>query len=73
MVWTPEKMDERTEGELRGTLTKIAESVGIEAYMDMTTKIVLANEAYLRAHAAPDNPALKLLDEYYAKKERGFE
>jgi hypothetical protein len=48
MIWTPEKMDERSEGEFRGAMTMLADKVGPDAYNDMVLKLVMLDAHHAR-------------------------
>ena len=72
-VWTPDTMDERTEVEIRGVSRQLAEAMGVDNFRNAVMNFALANEDYLRKTTRPDHPTIKALDEYHAKKERGFE
>jgi hypothetical protein len=67
-TFTPETMDERSEGAIRGTLTRLAHSVGADAFRDAVIRATLPYEARLRRECPPDHPSLKLLDEYHAER-----
>lgn len=73
MVWTPDSLTEREEGELLGALAAAAHEMGMDAYNEWADALILKNKAYLQKHAKPDSPALIRLNRLLLKQERGFE
>lgn len=74
--FVPDKIDEHTEGQLRGAFERMAEIMGPDKFRDLTIKTLLAMEPILRKQCNSGDPALQLLDEYHAEQrrmERGFE
>lgn len=72
-VWTPDTMDERTEGELRGVSRQMATAMGVENFRNAVMNFALANEEFLRRTTRPDHPTILALDAYHRKQELGFE
>lgn len=70
MAGTPRQMNERTEREFRAEMARLRDAIGADAFGKLALEFALANEAALRESAAPDNPALALLDEYHARQKQ---
>lgn len=70
--YVPEVIDERTEGELRGALAKLADAMGPDAFQEAVDELILNAEGFIRSHCKPGTPALLRLEEVLARRERGF-
>lgn len=74
--YCPEIIDERTEVELRSAFKAMADEMGHEQFHQFAIDTMLAMEPIIRRDCKPGEPALVMLDDYYAdkrRKERGFE
>ncbi len=61
-------MDERTEGEFRGAMHKLAKDLGPDNFCAMGMQVLLSLETQIRASSKPGDPALEQLNRYYAER-----
>ncbi len=71
--FTPTVMTERDEVELRAVCREIKEAIGVETFTQIVYEMCLPIEEVLRGTQPTDHPALRLIDQYRARQERGFE
>ena len=72
MTWTPDRLDEREEVELRSIAAKVLQQVGPERYRQLVDGLLLEHQDEI-LRSPEDNPARIRLVELLARRKMGLQ